>query len=49
MANPDGLSRKDIREIKAGIADIQAGRFYTREQVLKKLGIRLEKNRKDRK
>jgi predicted transcriptional regulator len=39
-ANPDNLSKRDIWSIKAGIADIRAGRVVTRKQLEKLLGIR---------
>lgn len=40
LDNPDDLSMDDISEIKAGMADIRAGRFATRAEVANKLGIR---------
>lgn len=39
--NPDELTLEDIEAIKAGIADIKAGRVYTEEEVAKRLGIKL--------
>jgi len=39
--NPDDLTPEDIEAIKKGVADIRAGRFYTQEQVVSELGIKL--------
>ncbi len=39
LDNPDDLTANDIGEIKRGIADIKAGRFYTEGEVARKLGI----------
>ena len=36
----DTLSKKVIKNIEQGVADIKAGRVYTSEQVKKKLGLK---------
>jgi predicted transcriptional regulator len=41
LDNPDDLTLDDIEAIKAGIADIKAGRVVTQEQLAKELGIKL--------
>ncbi len=40
LDNPDDLTVDDIAEIKAGMEDIRTGRFVTRRELEKGLGIK---------
>jgi len=40
ITQDDVLSKKIIKNIEEGVADIKAGRVYTSEQVKKRLGLK---------